>query len=729
MTLQNNDDLSININSDGYSIGGGTTSTRTLSLAGANFPILLSTPVLNQVLQFNGTNWINGSTPINVTSNLTYTSGTLDLGTSLAPASGGQFTISGSAYYGLLHLISSGTNTECSISYSSSNVPINGSGAWDLGANIVPSLFGTGNFSLFNSNLSTLALSANASNNYVSIGKANPAYPLDVNGAVNTSGSYLISGTALRVENLANVVETSLTAGNILQYNGTNWVNANINGVQGSTQRVYVDKSGNDTIGNPYLTIPAAIASITDASVTKKYVISVGPGTYANNFSLPANIFIDGIDVVATVVSGTIDINNTSWNGTGAPLNLSGFSNITLAGTSTFDFSLQTNNNAGVLYFWNTKINTPLTFNGQNATNTNQLVVENCKINGGTLNINGLNFAQINNTAGNNTASFYVTSLSSAGVNCSLNNTSLDGTISVVGTNPTYPAILNLNNAGITSTTVLTATGSGVIINSTVDSIPSLGRQTFGTGVTLNYNNPIYISTVNGSAGINVGTTSGNAGGTATLSLGAITPTSITTSGTVSTGALTATTGSFSGAVNATGTLSAGSTVNTSGSYLVAGTALRLNNLADVNATEAIGNFLIYGNTANEWVNGTFLNYSSLGTSTTTATTQQNKISGTTPSLAAGQYVITWSYSYSYSTAARTFIGQVLFDGTQLNVLNSITNTTAGASGAVISQLASGFQQVTLGAGTHTYALTYGASNGSDTASIWNAYVKIQQVA
>jgi len=550
----------------------------------------------------------------------------------------------------------------------------------------------------------------------------------------------------------------------VLQFNGTNWVNGNITGVQGLTQRLYVDKSGNDTTGNPYLTIPAALASITDASLSKVYTVLVGAGTYSNNFSMPANVFIEGIDVVATAISGTVDINNSSWNTAGSPQMLSGFANLTFLGTttSTFDFSTQANNEAGGLYFWNTRIQAPLVFNGQNATNNNQVVIENCKLNGGTITINGMAGAQINNTAGNNNSSVYVNALSAAGASCNLNNSTVDGTISVTGTNASYPVILNLNDAGVTSTTVLTANGSGVIINATVDSIPSLSRQTFGSGVTLNYNNPIYISTVNGSTGINVGTTAGNGGGTATLSLGtsgvtagtypfsttvvdaygrvtsatAGTPvTSVSLVGSngigiagspiTSTGTITLSLGTITPtAINASGT------INTTGSYLVGGTALHLNNLSDVNVGTApgIGNFLIFSNSLNQWSAGTFLNYSSLGTSTTTSTTQQNKVSGTTGTLGAGQYLISWSYQFAYSTAVRTFIGQVLLDGTQLNVLNTITNTGATGQGAVNSQSTSGFQQVTLSAGTHTYNLTYGASNTSDTASIWNAYFKIQQL-
>jgi hypothetical protein len=53
-----------------------------------------------------------------------------------------------------------------------------------------------------------------------------------------------------------------------------------------STQTVFVRKDGNDTTGDggllkPYLTIAKALSVITDAATGKRYVISVGPGTFA----------------------------------------------------------------------------------------------------------------------------------------------------------------------------------------------------------------------------------------------------------------------------------------------------------------------------------------------------------------------------------------------------------------------------------------------------------------
>lgn len=66
------------------------------------------------------------------------------------------------------------------------------------------------------------------------------------------------------------------------------------------TQTVFVNKSGNDSTGNgslssPYLTIAAALASITDATTSKRYVVNVSAGLYAEtSFALKPFVWIEG---------------------------------------------------------------------------------------------------------------------------------------------------------------------------------------------------------------------------------------------------------------------------------------------------------------------------------------------------------------------------------------------------------------------------------------------------
>ena len=65
------------------------------------------------------------------------------------------------------------------------------------------------------------------------------------------------------------------------------------------SQIVFVNKSGNDLTGTgsasrPFLTIQAALTSITDASTTKHYAVIVGPGDYADPFQIKPFVAVVG---------------------------------------------------------------------------------------------------------------------------------------------------------------------------------------------------------------------------------------------------------------------------------------------------------------------------------------------------------------------------------------------------------------------------------------------------
>jgi hypothetical protein len=81
-----------------------------------------------------------------------------------------------------------------------------------------------------------------------------------------------------------------------------------------ATEIVYVNKGGNDatadgTIARPFLTLTAALASITDASGAKPYSVQTGPGTYSDNLVLKDGVVITGVDPIAgPLLSGTFSI-------------------------------------------------------------------------------------------------------------------------------------------------------------------------------------------------------------------------------------------------------------------------------------------------------------------------------------------------------------------------------------------------------------------------------------
>jgi hypothetical protein len=78
-------------------------------------------------------------------------------------------------------------------------------------------------------------------------------------------------------------------------------VSAILDNLTGGTQAEvrYVNKAGNDTTGdgsfdNPFLTIAAAMASITDAGTTKPYTVRVEAGVYGDAFTIKNGVYIVG---------------------------------------------------------------------------------------------------------------------------------------------------------------------------------------------------------------------------------------------------------------------------------------------------------------------------------------------------------------------------------------------------------------------------------------------------
>jgi hypothetical protein len=147
--------------------------------------------------------------------------------------------------------------------------------------------------------------------------------------------------------------------GQYLGYNGTVWIpvsSVNQNPSQ-STLIVNVDKSGNNsnadgTLFRPYLTISAALTSITDASSIKRYAIRVGPGVFnETDISLKPWVWISGNGDRSTYISsasGAIHLD------TGLPVNGSfeaGVLSVYLVGLSNIIINTTGFGAGGSLYF------------------------------------------------------------------------------------------------------------------------------------------------------------------------------------------------------------------------------------------------------------------------------------------------------------------------------------------------------------------------------------------
>jgi len=198
-------------------------------------------------------------------------------------------------------------------------------------------------------------------------------------------------------------------------------------------QAIFVAKNGNDatadgTLNNPFLTISGAMASINDASPTKRYVINVHPGNYTEGtFSLKANVFINGYERNAVRITATSFEMNSDFSGGGGIDNRSGFANCILIGVANFNWTTVTSS-AGKLYFTNCIFNSNVSFTGYNSSIA-QIATSNCLF-FGTWTLSGIN-------AGTHQGNIHYSNI-------------------FLNQHPSLPTILNANGGGAGSTTVTT---------------------------------------------------------------------------------------------------------------------------------------------------------------------------------------------------------------------------------------------------------------------------------
>jgi hypothetical protein len=135
-------------------------------------------------------------------------------------------------------------------------------------------------------------------------------------------------------------------------------------------QTVYVAKNGNDSTGNggehaPFLTVQAALASIVDASPTKRYIIKVKAGAYTETgvVSLKANVFIVGEAKDAVRIGATSFNLHSSFSGSAD--NRSGIVNAIVLNACDFNWQTVTSA-AGKLYFTDVSFSAAVSMYGHN---------------------------------------------------------------------------------------------------------------------------------------------------------------------------------------------------------------------------------------------------------------------------------------------------------------------------------------------------------------------------
>ena len=162
-------------------------------------------------------------------------------------------------------------------------------------------------------------------------------------------------------------------------------------------QVVYVSKNGLDTNAGsehlPFLTLGAALASISDASPTKRYAIRVSAGTYVEtNLALKPNVFIVGEGAKENVRIDSVISLDSSFSGSDD--NRSGFANALLLKSCDFDWDTATSE-AGKLYFSQVVFGSTVSMNGYNNA-TAQAQFADCQI-FGKLTVSGINISVFHN--------------------------------------------------------------------------------------------------------------------------------------------------------------------------------------------------------------------------------------------------------------------------------------------------------------------------------------------
>jgi hypothetical protein len=136
----------------------------------------------------------------------------------------------------------------------------------------------------------------------------------------------------------------------------------------------YVSPGGNDagsgTIEKPFATLAAALASITDASPTKRYAVFVTGTILApagTTINIPPNVLICGSSPQQSRISADEwTTNHAAWSN--ADDNRSGFVNVGVAGTVSVDFR-QPNAASGKFYMSNAWALDPVLFEAKTLTN------------------------------------------------------------------------------------------------------------------------------------------------------------------------------------------------------------------------------------------------------------------------------------------------------------------------------------------------------------------------
>lgn len=255
-----------------------------------------------------------------------------------------------------------------------------------------------------------------------------------------------------------------------------------------TSQNVFVSKAGNDTTANgsslmPFLTIAAAMTSITDATPTKRYCINVGPGTFTEFIILKANVFIVGASRETTRIDGTISVNHLSWAVAGD--NRSGFATCSLVGAASTINMVTQSATDGKFYLDGCNVTNDLLFVA--FSNNNQARITNTIFFTGTIGQTGFNVQMMSSTLLSGTT---VNVSPGTGLNAVLliSNSSGNNNFSIV--QPIGAGLITADFIGYSGTSgTLSIDGLGVTANLVSTSFTANNTPTVLNGAALNYGN------------------------------------------------------------------------------------------------------------------------------------------------------------------------------------------------------------------------------------------------
>jgi len=169
------------------------------------------------------------------------------------------------------------------------------------------------------------------------------------------------------LSDLDDVSATAPTTGQVLAWSGSEWAPS---GFAAYDQMLYVADGADAALANgspvyPFASISAALASITDATPTKRYTILITAGEYveAGTVNLKPNVFLCG------VVPDAVRITATSWGldptFTGGGDNRTGISNCVVNGAVSLNFTTVTSA-SGKFYARSALFNGAVTLTGYN---------------------------------------------------------------------------------------------------------------------------------------------------------------------------------------------------------------------------------------------------------------------------------------------------------------------------------------------------------------------------